>query len=194
MKLLEPARKPTATQNWVPRCSTSLQFQLPWTTNLHRADRCELGVRLFLVSSRSLRTVNVGCLWVGLVICAQHFSDGHFTASWTPLKHGKPCASTSIRLSSPAGRPTFISRGNALYFTRDPASRQIRASVFSIVEALFRMRPVRLHPALWCPLVSKGSEHPSHLASLMGNGSPNRSNNNTRNKCGGMVNSGAVGA
>ena len=53
----------------------------------------------------------------------------------------------------------------------------------------------------WCactllggaPQGSRGSRQPLHTALMMGNGRANCSNNITRNKCGGIVNSGAVG-
>ena len=51
---------------------------------------------------------------------------------WAPLKQGRSCAKTSMRLSSSAWTPRFMSLKNALYFTRAPASRQNRANMRSV--------------------------------------------------------------
>ena len=64
----------------------------------------------------------------------------------------------------------------------------------SVGVALFRTRPDRVHAARCRPCASRGSWHPLQTASVIGNGKFNVSKSNTRNKYGGTVHSGVVGA
>ena len=84
-----------------------------------------------------------------------------------------------MRLSSSARTPRFMSLKNALYLTRAPASRQIRANMRSVGAARFRTC-VRVQRFV-TPVV-------------IGSDKSNLPKSNTRNKCGGTVRSAVVGA
>ena len=85
-----------------------------------------------------------------------------------------------------------MSLKRALNLTRAPASLQTRAITLSIGPARFFRRPV------WgacCSVAPKLIEWlTASSAMVSGNGSRSRSNKSTLNRCGGIVNSGAVGA
>ena len=129
-----------------PRRSIALPSRWATTTSRHRLEISSSGYGL-LVRAGLLQhcALLLGSSGVGLRALHKVMS----TASWAPLKHGRSCARTSMRLSSFPRTPKFMSRGKALNFNRALVSRHTRASTRSVCDDLFLMRPERVQRPWW---------------------------------------------
>ena len=99
-----------------------------------------------------------------------------------------------MRRSSVADTPAFISFKNAFEPHPSACSRKTRANMRSTGVARFFNLPDLVQAARWRPRGSSGAQHPPHVASVIGRERRILSKSNTRNRCGGTTNSGAVGA
>ena len=80
--------------------------------------------------------------------------------NWAPWKSGRPSATTSKRLPSPAiGTPTSKSRTKTLHETRPPASLHTLATALSTANPPRPRTPEFAHAARWWPLESSGRPH-----------------------------------
>ena len=186
-----PSRKTTATRGRPPPRSHVRPSQLP------PRQACVAGRELWIPDLFIGSCLQENCpvhlrgVWSGLTVptnrAPQCYVNGQLRApeAWQVL-----CQHFDFR-SSVARTPTFMSRRRALNFTRAPASRHMRANVLSTGVPLLEASRVRAS----CSVPSQRVERfMTRFANRLCQHRRSLSRSNTRKKCGGMVNSRAVGA